>query len=215
MKTASREPPKRKDWIGPKRKRAISWRPRRRKLQRERKMTRMTATRTLQTTTQMTSQMEHQSDPRWPGAEPFARKKYKRRKRRATENREDIILKLPTSQAKAFDEMAVQTSEKRKEDKAKSSLLVGWTDREKKGFSIISAKTYGVTGHPPYNAFVKKASKDKKAQKSLSQIEDISLEEHWGGMASPSGLVHIFAKGMRSVNFLESPTGFSAFICFP
>jgi hypothetical protein len=143
------------------------------------------------------------------------KKKYKRRKRRATARREDGILKLLTSQAKAFDEMAIQTSEKRKEDTAKSSLLVAWTDREKKGFSLISAKNYEVLGHPEYNAFVKEASKDKKAQKSLSQIEDISLEEHWGGMASQSGLIRIFARGVRAVNFLETPDGFSAFICFP
>jgi hypothetical protein len=114
------------------------------------------------------------------------RKKSKSRKRRATKKREDGILKLLTSQAKAFDQMALKTSEKRKEDTAKSSLLVAWTDREKAGFSLISAKNWDTAGHPPYNAFVKEANKDKKAQKTLSQIEDISLEENWGGRADSS-----------------------------
>jgi hypothetical protein len=83
------------------------------------------------------------------------RKKSKSRKRRATKKREDSILKLLTLQAKVFDQMALQTSEKRKEDTAKSSLLVAWTDR------LISAKNWDTAGHPPYNTFLKEASEDK------------------------------------------------------
>lgn len=131
------------------------------------------------------------------------------------DRREDAILKLLASQAKAFDEMAFQQKERRQEDAETSSLISSWTENAKNLFLVLSARSWEEQGFPSMNGFFREATRGKKVQRALSQIEDISYEEDWGGMASQSGLIRIFAKGFSAPNFLDSPDGFTAFVCFP
>jgi hypothetical protein len=146
------------------------------------------------------------------------RKKKKRRRLqeiRYQRKRDKTIMRLMGAQTDAFDEMTIQSREKRNEDRAKASLLSAWTEKAKSLFKLLSAKNWQVEGTPELNKFSIEAIKDKKAQRAINQIEMTSYDEGWGGMVSQSGIIKIFAKGFQAPNFLNVPDGFTAFNCFP
>jgi hypothetical protein len=53
---------------------------------------------------------------------------------------------------------------------------------------------------------VVEAIKDKKSQRVINQIESTSYNDGWGGMASQSGIIKIFAKRFQAPNFLAFKT---------
>lgn len=120
---------------------------------------------------------------------------------------------LTFTMARAIDELAFHSREKREDEKKKSSLLTAWTDEARSLFELLSARSWSKRGKPKLNDFVIGAIRDKKPQRAIALIEKKS--RRWEGMASHNGLVEFFTQGFQAADFTEEPGGFTAFMCRP
>jgi hypothetical protein len=127
----------------------------------------------------------------------------------------DMIVELNTTMAKAINEMAFQGKERRADEKKKTSLLSSWTTKALGLLKLLSGNDWREKGTPEVNDFMLEATREKKPQRAITLIEEEAMENRWAGMATTNGLTEFFVRGFSAPDFMDSPGGFTVFMCKP
>ena len=116
-------------------------------------------------------------------------------------------------------ELVVQVSEensrRRRKDREKASLLVGWSDEQKLLFRCFAARNWKTPGRPRMGDFAKDQFSKAKITRSIRMIRDKAEDQKWRGRVDDAAWVGFLRDGWLAPDGRAAPGGFTAFMCRP